>query len=299
MAGSSNDCRPHAILVAGPTGSGKSALAIRLAETHDGVILNADSMQVYRDLRLLSARPSEAEEGQVPHRLFGYVDGAEAWSVARWLGDVERELAACRAQARTAVVVGGTGLYFKALLEGLAPVPEIPEAVRCRWREAARTLAPGALHAELQRRDPAMAVRLGSGDLQRIARALEVVDGSGRSLADWQRATSPPLLAGYRLTRLRLALGREAVRARCDARLEAMVAAGVLDEVSALVARGLSWEQPVMRAIGVRPFATHLTGNSTLEEAVSAAKLETRQYVKRQETWLNRWMADWIRVEPG
>ncbi len=288
--------RPEAILVAGPTASGKSALAIAVAEAAGGIVVNADSMQVYRDLRILTARPSHEDEARVPHRLFGHVDGAEAYSVARWLADVAAVLGECRQAGRVPVIVGGTGLYFKALLEGLSDVPPIAEEVRAFWRRAAARLAPGELHARLAARDAEMARRLAPTDLQRQVRALEVLDATGRSLAAWQRQPSPPLLATAATRRLVIDVDREAVRARCDARFDAMVAAGALDEVAALAARRLDPALPVMRAIGVRPLLAALRGELTLAAAVAEGKLETRQYVKRQSTWLKRHMMSWNSV---
>lgn len=289
----------EAVLIAGATASGKSALALELAVARGGVIVNADSMQVYRDLRLLTARPTQAEEAAVPHRLFGHVDGSVAHSVGRWLAEMGAALADLRTEHRPALIVGGTGLYFKALLDGLVAVPPVPAEVRARWRSLAETSEPGRLHAMLAAKDPEMAQRLAPTDAQRVVRALEVLDATGLSLAEWQRRPAEPLLQRDRVERIVVAMDREAIRARCDRRLEQMLELGALDEVRQLSSRRLDAALPVMRAIGVRPFLAHLDGSSSLEQALALAKTETRQYVKRQQTWLAKFMGDWQRVTPS
>jgi tRNA dimethylallyltransferase len=283
----------RAILIAGPTAAGKSALALELAQRHSGVIVNADSMQVYRELRVLTARPSDGEAAAAPHALYGHVPGNIAYSVGLWLQDATAVLAAAWAEGRTPIVVGGTGLYFKALLEGLAPIPEIPEPVRTHWRETAVRLGAAGLHRLLAERDPAMAARLRPGDTQRLTRALEVLAATGRSLADWQREAGRPLLREADTERYVLAPDRATVHARADARFDAMMAAGALDEVRRLAALGLPRDLPVMRALGVAPLLDVLAGGLDLQTAVAQAKLDTRRYIKRQQTWLKRNMITW------
>jgi tRNA dimethylallyltransferase len=280
-------------LIAGPTASGKSALAVRIADERGGIIANADSMQVYRELRILTARPSEAEEAAVPHRLYGFRQGAEPYSVAEWLKDVAPLIAAARRGGPPLVIVGGTGLYFKALLEGLSPVPEIPVDIRHQWRAEAAAKSSAVLHGILAHRDPAMAARLQPSDPQRIVRALEVLEATGRSLLDWQQVQGEPLLDLAEAERLFVSRPREALYSRCDARLEAMIEAGALDEVRRLAALRLGADVPVMRALGVRPLLAHLGGVLSLEAALVAAKTETRQYAKRQLTWARSNMIAW------
>lgn len=284
---------PRTILIAGPTASGKSALALALAERLGGVIINADSMQVYRELRVLSARPTEADEARAPHRLYGHVGGHEAYSAGRFMAEAAREIGAAHRDGRVAIVTGGTGLYFKALTEGLSPIPAIPDDVRAFWRAEAARLGAGALHAELARRDPAMAARLSSTDPQRVTRALEVIEATGRSLADWQSAPGQPVVDATRSVRLVVMPGRAELYRRCDLRFEAMLAAGAAEEVRALVALGLDPELPVMRALGVVPLAAMLAGAQSREAAVERGKLDTRHYAKRQLTWLRRNMISW------
>jgi tRNA dimethylallyltransferase len=285
------------ILIAGPTASGKSALALRLAQERGGLIVNADAMQVYRELSVLTARPGPDDEAAAPHALYGHVPAAEPYSVARWLDDVLDALGAAKAKRLLPIIVGGTGLYFKALLEGLSPMPAIPAEVRRHWREVAATAAPGVLHRMLGERDELMAARLAPADTQRLTRALEVIEATGRSLADWQALPGEALLRREAVERLVVRVPREALHRRCDRRFDRMIALGALDEVRALGRLGLDGDRPVMRALGVAPLAAHLAGELSLADAVTRAKAETRQYVKRQETWLRRHMADWEPVE--
>lgn len=285
------------ILIAGPTASGKSALALAYARRDRGVVINADSMQVYRELAILTARPTAEEEAQAPHRLYGHVPAAEAYSVARWLKDVAASLAEAAAEGWRPVIAGGTGLYFKALTEGLSEIPEIPADVRRRWRERAAARAPGDLHAELERRDRVMAARLSPGDRQRVTRALEVIDATGRSLAEWQRLAAPPLIRPEDAVRIVIRPPRAALHARCDRRFDLMLAAGALDEVRGLAAMRLDPDLPAMRALGVPALMAHLDGRMPLADAVALAKLETRQFVKRQETWLKRHMIAWNKID--
>jgi tRNA dimethylallyltransferase len=287
----------HAILIAGPTASGKSGLALRLAEELGGVVINADSMQVYRELRILTARPTLEDDARVPHALYGFVSGAEAYSAGRYAADAARSLEEARVAGRVPIVVGGTGLYFKALLEGLSPVPSIDPDVRAYWRgQAAQRPAP-ELHAMLAARDPQTAARLMPTDPQRIVRALEVFESTGRSLSQWQQQPGSPVLAEVDTARLLVLPERKTQVAAIDARFEAMMAAGALDEVRALVALGLSEELPVMRALGVGALAAHLAGNMSLEAGVASAQAQIRQYAKRQRTWLRRNMITWKRLD--
>jgi tRNA dimethylallyltransferase len=287
---------PRPILIAGPTASGKSGLALALAERLNGTVINADSMQVYRELSLLTARPGPEEEARAPHVLYGHVSGVEAYSAGRYAADAAAAIAVARAAGRVPIIVGGTGLYFTALLEGLSPVPPADPHVRAFWRgEAARRPAP-ELHALLSRRDPEMAARLMPTDPQRIVRALEVLDSTGRSLADWQREPGRAALVEAETQRFLLLPARESLGARIDARFDAMLAAGALDEVRRLLEQGLSTELPIMRALGVAPLAAHLAGALSLDVAVAAAKTDTRKYAKRQLTWLRRNMITWKTV---
>lgn len=284
---------PKPILIAGPTASGKSALALQLARERGGVIINADSMQVYRELRVLTARPSLAEEAQAPHALYGHVSAAEPYSVARWLTEVSRVLEAAAQAGETPIITGGTGLYFRALGEGLSPIPPIPDDIRRHWRSEAQRLGSTGLHEVLAARDATMAARLEPADAQRVTRALEVLDATGRSLADWQREPGTPLLNFTEAERLLVRPSREVLRARCDQRFDQMMAAGALGEVRALLALGLPPDAPAMRALGVPPLVRHLAGAMSLEAAIEQAKAETRQYLKRQETWIRRNMRAW------
>ena len=286
----------EAVLIAGPTASGKSALAMRLAERLGGTVVNADSMQVYRDLRIITARPSRAEEERVPHRLFGHVDAAENYSVGRWCRDVAVVLDEVRGAGRMPILVGGTGLYFKALTSGLAAVPAIPDDVRATVR--ARIAAEGApaLHAELMQRDPATAGRLMVNDRSRISRALEVVLATGRPLSDWHRDGLPPLIAADKAVKLFITCEREELVRRIETRFHAMLAAGALDEVRALAARKLDPLLPAMKAHGVPWLIRHLHGEISLEEAAEGGIMDTRRYAKRQVTWFRNQMDDWPAV---
>ena len=269
----------RALLIAGPTASGKSALALSEARARNGVIINADAIQVYRELRILSARPTADEEALAPHRLYGHVAGTGAYSAARWLNDAKVVIDDTLATGRLPVIVGGTGLYFKALEQGLADVPPIAPDARERWRNFT-----GDLHAELARRDPGAADRLNRTDRQRVIRALEVIDGTGRPLSHWQaiaQASAP--LAGVAVERRFIDIPRGELYARAEARFEHMLAAGALDEVRPLL--GLDPMLPVLKAIGVPELSAYLRGEISLQEAVARAKTATRNYIKRQLTW--------------
>lgn len=267
------------LAIAGPTASGKSALALALAERLQGTVINADALQVYRELRVLSARPGPVEEARVPHRLYGVLPGAEACSAGRWRALALTEIDAARAAGRLPILAGGSGLYLKALEQGLAPAPPVPAAIKAA--AAARPLA--TLHAELARRDPAMAARLQPTDRQRLERAWAVLEATGRSLADWQAEAGEP---GPPLQWLVLLPPRERLRQAVAERWEHMLAEGALEEVRALLALRLAPELPVMKAVGVRELAAVLEGRGSLAEASAAAITATRQYLKRQTTWL-------------
>ncbi len=282
-----------AILIAGPTASGKSALAHALAERLSGTVINADSMQVYRELRILTARPSEAETAAVPYRLYGHVPGHEAYSAARYADEARSAIAEAQAAGRIPVVVGGTGLYFKALLEGLSPIPPIPPDIRTRWRDAAAEQGAAALHAVLAKRDPVMAARLRPSDPQRIVRALEVLEATGISLATWQEMPGEPVIQLDEALPLVVSPPREVLRQRIDARFDAMIEEGATEEVRALARLGLDPDLPLMRALGVRPLMDMLAGRVSAIDAVEGAKAETRQYAKRQVTWLRSNMSAW------
>ncbi len=269
-------------IIAGPTASGKSALAVALARAlGNAVVINADASQVYADLALLSARPTEAEMGGVPHRLFGHIDGAEACNAARWAAEARAEIESAHSANRVPVLVGGTGLYLRTLLFGIAPVPEIDPAVR----QAVRALSVGEAHAALAAADPAAAARLNPADTTRVARALEVVRSTGRTLASWQQAREGGIADRVALAPLILLPPRDWLRERCDARLVQMFDGGAVEEVEALLARSLDPDLPVMRAIGVPQIAAFLDGTASRDEALAAAQAATRQYAKRQFTW--------------
>ena len=288
----------RALLIAGPTASGKSAVALALAKRFGGLVVNADSMQVYRDLRTLTARPSEAEEREAPHRLFGAIDGAENFSVGRWLNAAKTILDENADRPGPLLFVGGTGLYFRALTQGLSDIPHVPEAVRAAVRAEAESEATAALHARLAERDPLTAARLRPSDRQRILRALEVVAATGRPLAAFQGAREAPPLAAGQWAGLFLAPDRAALNARIDARFEMMLREGALEEAAALMARGLDPALPVMRAHGAPHLMAHLRGEMALAEAAERAKRDTRQYAKRQFTWARRQMAGFAWVAP-
>lgn len=285
--------RAKAVLIAGPTASGKSAFALAMARAKNGVVINADSMQVYRQMRVLTARPTLTDEALVSHRLYGHVSAAEPYSVARWLLEVEREIAAAEAAGQLPVIVGGTGLYFKALLEGLSPVPAIPEEIRVHWRASATRMGAAGLHSELQRRDPETAAKLRPSDAQRLVRALEVIEATGRPLAEWQKIKGRPVLAADAVARIVIARPRAEIDANISHRFVRMLEEGALDEADAMLALGLSPELPAMRALGLRPLIEYLTHRTTRAAAIAAATQETRQYVKRQLTWLRRYMIAW------
>jgi tRNA dimethylallyltransferase len=286
------------LLIAGPTAGGKSALALRLAERLGGEIVNADALQLYTDLSVLSARPTTDEMAQAPHHLFGVADGADGWSVGRWLDAALPVLADIAARGHRAIVVGGTGLYFRALTRGLADIPAVPAAVRRAAAETYERLGEDAFRQALAERDPAAAARIAPGDRQRLLRAWEVAEATGRALTDWHGGTEAPLRADQ-WRAVVLEPDRQALYARCDTRLHAMVEHGALEEMQALMARGLGPLAPVMKAVGVRELAAHLAGELTLAEAVALAQQETRRYAKRQLTWFRNQTPDWERLRDG
>jgi tRNA dimethylallyltransferase len=285
--------KPTAILIAGPTASGKSGLALRLAEKLGGTIVNADSMQVYRDLRVITARPSPDEEARVPHLLYGHVDAAENYSVGRWCRNVAEALKEIAAQGRVPILVGGTGLYFKALLSGLAAVPPIPTEIRSQVRGRLASEGAVALHGELAGLDPVTAGRLMVNDRSRISRALEVVLATGRSLSDWHREGMPALVDPARAAKIFLTCERKQLVARIEARFAAMLRAGALEEVRRLAARRLDPLLPAMKAHGVPWLIRHLIGEIPLDESAAGAVMDTRRYAKRQVTWFRNQMKDW------
>jgi tRNA dimethylallyltransferase len=284
--------KPPLALIAGPTASGKSALALALAERANGVIVNADSAQVYQDLRIVSARPGAEEEARAPHRLYGYRDGAEACSAADWAADARREIADAHAAGLLPILAGGTGLYLRTLLDGIAPVPAIDPQVR----EAVRALPVGEAYQALLGEDPAAAARLRSSDTTRVQRALEVVRSSGRPLGEWQQERRGGISNAIRLEALLLLPPRDWLYARCDRRFEEMLFSQGIGEVRSLLARELDPALPVMRAIGVREIAAFLAGELSREQALEAGRTATRQYAKRQYTWFaNQLPSEWPR----
>ena len=286
---------PLITLLAGPTASGKSRRALEMAARTGAVIINADSQQLYADLRVLSARPSIEEEAVAEHRLYGVADAAVAWSVGRWSRAVLPVLAELAAEGRPALLVGGTGLYFTALTTGLADIPDVPVEVRDAAGAAFDAEGEVAFRRELAAVDPAAETRIEAGDRQRLTRAWAVAQHTGRALSDWTADTTP-LLASGSWTGLVIEPEREALYANCDRRVSQMVEAGAVDEVRALVARGLDPVLPAMKAVGVREFAAHLAGETTLATAVEATRQATRNYAKRQLTWFRNQTPGWARV---
>ena len=284
------ESRPRVALIAGPTASGKSALAVRLARMANGIVINADASQVYADLRILSARPDEEEMAGVPHRLFGHIDGAEACTAARWAAEARDEIGKAHAAGRLPILVGGTGLYLRTLLDGIAPVPDIDPAIRA----AVRAMPVAEAHAALAREDPEAAARLAAADTTRVGRALEVVRSTGKPLSQWQRHKSGGIGRDIALAPMVLLPPRDWLIDRCDLRFGQMADHGAVGEVEALLARRLSAELPVMRAIGVPEIAAWLAGEIDRETMVERGRIATRQYAKRQYTWFSRQPpADW------
>jgi tRNA dimethylallyltransferase len=287
-----------AVLIAGPTASGKSALALALAEKTGGIIINTDSMQVYRDLRIITARPTPEEEARLPHRLYGHVDAAINYSAGSYVRDAASGLAEARNAGRLPIFIGGTGLYFKALTRGLSAVPPVAAEVREMVRARLERDGVESLHAALALRDPESAARLNLRDRTRIARALEVIEATGRPLADWHREGQPPLLAKGDYQALFLAPDRETLYARIDSRFDVMLTKGALEEVEALAARGLDPLLPAMKAHGVPALVRYLRGEITREEAATIGKADTRHYAKRQFTWFRHQLPEFQWMTP-
>jgi len=286
---------PRIWLIAGPTASGKSALALRLAETTGGEIVNADALQLYADLRVLSARPDDNELARAPHHLFGTVDAADGWSVGRWQRAALDMIAEIGARRRDTILVGGTGLYFRALTLGLSEIPAFPVRLRQGTDLEFEVLGEAMFRARLADVDPKAAARISPGDRQRLARAWEVYAATGKSLTDHHAASEGALQSGS-WRAVTLEPPREALYARCDARLDAMVAGGALAEVQRLLDRDLDPALPALKAVGVPPLAAYLRGETALEAAVTAAQQDTRHYAKRQMTWARGQTPDWPRL---
>jgi tRNA dimethylallyltransferase len=284
---------PPVALIAGPTASGKSAIALRLAEMADGVVINADSAQVYADLRILTARPSSEEEARAPHLLYGHVDGAVGCSAPAWAADAKAAIAQAHDAGRLPILVGGTGLYIRTLLDGIAPVPPIPQAIR----DEVRALPVAEAHRLLAVVDPDAATRLLPSDTTRVARALEVVRGTGRTLAGWQTERTGGIGEAIRLVPIILSPPRDWLHERCNARFADMLRRGADEEVAALLARGIDPTMPVMRAIGVAELGDWMAGRIDRKAAIARAQAATRQYAKRQQTWFSRQLpAAWKRL---
>ena len=289
--------QPLIQLIAGPTASGKSRLALETAEQTGAVIVNADSQQLYADLRILSARPTAEDEARAEHRLYGIADAADAWSVGRWSRAVMPVLAELTAEGRPALLVGGTGLYFNALTRGLADIPDIPDSVRDEIGALYDSAGEGSVRRRLVEADPESEAAIAPGDRQRLIRALAVLTVTGQPLSVW-RADTRPLLAEDSWQAVVMEPPRDRLYAACDARVSAMIEQGALDEVRALVARRLDPTLPAMKAVGVRDFAAHLRGEVSLNDAVAAVQQATRNYAKRQLTWFRNQTPDWAR-HPG
>lgn len=289
---------PRIWLIGGPTASGKTALALRLARERGGEIVNADSMQLYSDLRVLTARPTPEEEAQAPHHLFGLADAGEAWSVGRWLRAALPVLDDIAARGLEAIVVGGTGLYFRALTQGLAQAPDVPPDIRAAAAADFDVLGEAAFRERLGRVDPAAAARIAPGDRQRLTRAWEVWRASGEALSDLQARTEPTLAAG-RWRGVVIDPPRHALYARCDARLATMFEGGAIEEVDRLLARGLDPDLPAIKALGLREIAAWRRGETSREAALATAQQETRRYAKRQATWFRNQTPDWPQITAG
>jgi len=286
---------PRITLIAGPTASGKSALALGLAAQTGAEIINADAQQIYGDLPILTAAPSREDLQAVPHHLFGVAKATEIWSVGHWLRAACAQIADIRAQDRPVILVGGTGLYFRALTEGLADIPAVSAADRDQIEARYDDMGEVAFRKGLALHDPAAEARIEQGDRQRLIRALSVMETSGKSLSDWQADTTSAL-SGQDWTGVVMEMDRALLYERCDNRLVAMIEAGVLDEVAALAAHGLDAKLPALKAVGYRELAAHLRGEMDLAEALQAAQRETRRYAKRQLTWFRNQTPGWIRL---
>jgi len=286
---------PSVTLIAGPTASGKSALALQMARETGAVIINADSQQLYADLRVLTARPSPEDEAQADHRLYGVADAADAWSVGKWSRAALNLLDIARADGRPAILVGGTGLYFTALTRGLAEIPPVPQSVRDAVEADYMAQGEAAFRARLAEIDAEAARSIEQGDRQRLVRAMSVHSASGRALSDWKADTRPLLSPGSWRGRV-IEPDRADLYANCDRRVDLMMENGALDEVRALTARNLSPALPAMKAVGVRELAAYLAGEIGRDEAIDALKQATRNYAKRQLTWFRNQTPGWARV---
>ena len=298
LRGLAEDQRPDAVLIAGPTASGKSDLALRVAKLVGGAVVNADSMQVYKDLEILTARPNSEALASAPHHLFGHIDGASAYSVGHWLAEAGNTLETIWAQDGVPIVTGGTGLYFRALTDGLAEMPDISPRTRERWRYKLHEEGAAGLHKILRRIDPEAAAELLPSDGQRIARALEVMEETGRSIRDWQRTSgSSEILSGKRVVKIVLHLDRSTLRARIAKRFDRMMESGALAEVRQLLARHLDADRTIMKAIGVPHLRSYLEGEVPYEDAIERAKIDSGRYAKRQDTWFrNQMTEEWQRI---
>ena len=288
---------PFAILVAGPTASGKSSLAYALAKALDGIIVNADSKQIYRELRILTARPSAETQFRVPHRLYGIMSAVECCSVVRWKDLASAEIATAHREGKVPIITGGSGLYLRSLTKGLAFIPPIPCSARQAAVDTLEKLGTMAFHAELAKRDPEMAARLSCGDSHRLIRAWEVLDATGVSLAEWQRRQSTGRESELGALAFVTAPQRDTHNRTCDSRFLDMMEAGALEEVDSLLALGLSPKLPAMKALGVKPLSQHLQGLISLEQAIMQSQRDTRQYAKRQGTWFRHQMSDAVMLE--
>ena len=287
----------RAILIAGPTASGKSSIALQVAEALGGVLINADSMQVYRDLDIITARPGRAEMEAAPHALYGMRDGANHFSVAEWLILAKAEAGKAWKSGKIPTFTGGTGLYFKALIGGLVDVPEISEKVRDHLQQRLENEGIQALYQHLEAKDPETAGRLKPADKQRIIRALEVFEATGEPLSRWLKETSENPLKGVAFVKVCLLAGPEILNQRIRARFHNMIEKGALREAADFAAKGIEPSRPVMKALGLRPLLRHLKGEFPIEEAIELAVIETRQYAKRQRTWFRGQFADWTFME--
>ncbi len=282
------------MLIAGPTASGKSALALALAEECHGAIINADAMQVYKDLRILSARPGAADEARAPHLLYGHVPAAEAYSVGRFQRDTAAALAEANAMGALPIFVGGTGMYFSVLIQGIADIPPIPPEVRARARARLEEIGVAALHAELMARDPKTATKLKPSDPQRVVRAYEVLEATGKPLHSWQNETGTSVLAGLKLAKFAVSVPRADLRVHIRARFMAMLEAGAVEEAAAL--GSLDPALPAAKTLGLREILSWQRGEIGKDEMIEKTVIATGQFAKRQETWIRHRMADWYQI---
>ncbi len=288
---------PRVVVVAGPTATGKSELALALAEELGGVVINADSQQRYRDFPILTAQPSAADRARAPHVLFGDLDAADVGNAVEWAAKAAAAVAAAQTAGQVPIVVGGTGLYLRTLMQGMSDIPPIPEDIRAAGRVRLAKLGNAAFHRMLAARDPVSAARIPVGNTQRLARAWEVIEATGTPLAVWQETPPRPALAAAYFSVL-IMPPREEIVAACAARFAAMVSTGALDEVAAAAAKGIPTAAPAMNALGARELADHLSGRLTLEAAIAGAEIATRQYAKRQATWFrNQFKSDLLLPE--